>query len=132
VNVDLTFDSKGQGQVGNYEAFIELSQNDTITIHPPADWTIQGARLFTGVNGKATAAAGLRGQNPNWQQTFQNNPGFGSDTLSWSVQADGTGLITDNLPANNASEYDFLVWIQKPNPGGQPLNDFLDPGIRNR
>lgn len=130
MNIDLTFDSRGQG-IGKYEAFIELAENDTITIHPPEGWTIAGAALYPGVNGNASAKSSLRGQNPNWSGTFQDNPGFDASTMSWSVQ-NGTGVITDHLNADNTAAYEFLVWIQSTNAGGQTVNDFLDPGIRNR
>jgi len=154
-NINVSFDSvSGRSGLGNYEVFVDMSNGDTATIYPPNGWMIAGAKLYQGTESGSNGNDGgtftpntqknrdigaLKGNSPNFNNTFSGNPGFSDATMSFAItnagQTDNQATITDHLAAGNLQAYEYLIWIQKTvNQNGQnvTLNDFLDPGIRNR
>ena len=158
-NVKLTFDftgpDQGRGQGANrgqYAEFIELVPQDTITIYPPSGYQIIAAKLYTGqetarnsnypneggtfriVNDQKNAdMRALRGSAPDWT-IFNGNPGFSNQTISIDIDQGTNGsfaTITDCLTDDTVKVYEYLIHIRSY--GNTPvLDDFLDPGIRNR
>ena len=143
-SVNLTFEYRGSGQLGDYDAFVDLAEGDSITLIAPKDWTVAGAKLYSDTEPvarhqvtvnpqKAIDARTLKSYlndrtGPGWMEIFGGNPGFGDTTMIFQTQDDGTATIT-NPATDTGIVYDYLVLIQAPNNG---IYDFVDPGVRNR
>jgi hypothetical protein len=142
-NIILAFDTtETTPGLGNYESFVELEAEDTITIMSPPSFKIMGAKLYQGTlspNGhfqsdpqKAQDMASLRNPNADWAALFSGDPGFTDGTMQWAIPAGGaSATITNKLASGAASEaFEYLIWIQED--GDATNNDFMDPGVRNR
>ena len=145
----VSFEAKNDvgANKGDFEMFVDLQESDTILMYPPVGYTMNGIKLYsvsdpehghrdTPNQDKANDIASLRSKG-DYSDVFPSNDQWSEFSFTMSLATGHTSMtLTNGNPPGNAASYEFLIWLQKEvtNPDGTTttVNDYADPGIRNR
>ena len=98
-----------------------------------SNYPYEGGTFRTVNDQKKEDMKALRGSKPDWT-IFDGAPGFSNQTISIDIDEGTNGAFatfTDCLADDTLRVYEYLIHIRSY--GSTPvLDDFLDPGIRNR